>query len=57
MAASDPHVGFANNASFTWGDEAAAREDPSVFRLRDLDINFPVGKLSIIVGPGTVLNP
>ncbi|SCV71655.1 BQ2448_3243 [Microbotryum intermedium] len=48
---SDPIVGFTDSASFTWADEAEAREDLSVFRIRDLNLSFPVGKFSIILGP------
>ncbi|KDE04352.1 hypothetical protein MVLG_05231 [Microbotryum lychnidis-dioicae p1A1 Lamole] len=48
---SNPIVGFTDSASFTWADEAEAREDLSVFRIRDLNLSFPVGKFSIILGP------
>ncbi|KAI5474447.1 ABC bile acid transporter [Pseudohyphozyma bogoriensis] len=49
-AASDPTIGFING-SFTWSDVQLAEEDPSVFRLEGLDLAFPVGKLSLILGP------
>ncbi|GAA5991641.1 hypothetical protein JCM10908_001069 [Rhodotorula pacifica] len=49
-ATSKTKVGFVD-ATFTWGDEAQAREDSSVFRLRDLDLDFPDGQLSIVLGP------
>lgn len=41
-------VGF-SKASFLW--DSSASETPS-FQLRDLNLNFPVGKLSLVVGPG-----
>ncbi|KAL8276389.1 hypothetical protein RQP46_011187 [Phenoliferia psychrophenolica] len=47
---SDPRIGF-SNGTFTWSDEQVAVEDPSVFRIRNLNLNFPVGKLSLILGP------
>jgi hypothetical protein len=50
-AASKTKVGFVN-ATFTWADESQAREDASVFRLRDVDLAFPDGQLSIVLGPG-----
>ncbi|KAK9477095.1 hypothetical protein V1514DRAFT_334856, partial [Lipomyces japonicus] len=40
-----PYIGF-ENASFTWGDS----DDRSQFQLRDLNINFEVGKLTVIIG-------
>lgn len=48
---SDPVVGMVDG-NFTWSDEQTALDDPSVFRIKDLNLNFPVGKLSIILGPG-----
>lgn len=47
---SDPQVGFVD-ASFTWADETLARADPTVFRIRDFNLSFPTGKLSIVLGP------
>lgn len=47
----DPVIGF-TDASFTWSGVDDALEDPSVFRIADLNLNFPVGKMSIILGPG-----
>lgn len=47
----DPVVGFIGG-SFTWSDEQAAKDDSTVFRIHDLTLNFPVGKLSIVLGPG-----
>ena len=49
-SASDPTIGFVGG-EFTWSAEEEARADPSVFRIKDLSLNFPVGKLSIILGP------
>ncbi|KAL8281440.1 hypothetical protein RQP46_006124 [Phenoliferia psychrophenolica] len=47
---SEPIIGFVDG-NFTWSDEQLAMDDPTVFRIRDLNLNFPVGKLSIILGP------
>lgn len=44
-------VGF-RNATFTWADEGQARDDASVFCLRDVNLDFPAGQLSIVLGPG-----
>ncbi|GAA6046061.1 hypothetical protein NBRC10513_002062 [Rhodotorula toruloides] len=46
----DPVIGFVDG-TFTWANEDAARQDPSVFRLKDLNLRFPQGQLSIILGP------
>ncbi|BGO93853.1 hypothetical protein NBRC10512_004641 [Rhodotorula toruloides] len=46
----DPVIGFVDG-TFTWSNEDAARQDTSVFRLKDLDLRFPEGQLSIILGP------
>ncbi|GAA6009491.1 hypothetical protein JCM10207_003801 [Rhodosporidiobolus poonsookiae] len=46
----DPKVGFVD-ATFTWAAEQDAREDEGVFRVQDLNLSFPEGKLSIILGP------
>ncbi|GAA5828043.1 hypothetical protein JCM11251_005706 [Rhodosporidiobolus azoricus] len=43
-------VGFVNG-TFTWAAEEEARQDPNVFRLENLNLRFPEGKLSIILGP------
>lgn len=51
-SASDPVLGF-TKASFTWSNEVDAIADTALFRVHDLNLNFPVGQLSIIVGPGT----
>lgn len=48
--ATDPVVGF-KDATFTWADEASALADSSIFRIKDLNLSFPVGKLSLITGP------
>lgn len=48
---SDPIVGF-RDASFTWEETQSTREDSSHFRLEDLNISFPAGKLSLIMGAG-----
>lgn len=49
-SSSDPVVGF-TNGTFTWSDEQLARDDATVFRLRNLNLSFPVGKFSIVLGP------
>ncbi|KAK7205781.1 P-loop containing nucleoside triphosphate hydrolase protein [Myxozyma melibiosi] len=41
-----PYIGF-ENASFTWGTEASSKK----FKLLNLSVDFPVGKLSVIIGP------
>ncbi|KAK7205296.1 P-loop containing nucleoside triphosphate hydrolase protein, partial [Myxozyma melibiosi] len=41
-----PYIGF-ENASFTWGP----RTDVGKFALWDLSIDFPVGKLTVVIGP------
>ncbi|KAK4047206.1 Transporter of the ATP-binding cassette (ABC) [Microbotryomycetes sp. JL221] len=49
-AASDPIVGLVNGV-FTWVDKDAAMADNTLFRLRDINLTFPQGKLSIVLGP------
>ncbi|GAA5842131.1 hypothetical protein JCM9279_002796 [Rhodotorula babjevae] len=46
----DPIIGFVDG-TFTWADEESAKSDPSVFRIRELNLRFPVGKFSIVLGP------
>lgn len=46
-------IGF-SNATFTWASVDEAKADPSIFRIADLELNFPVGKMSIILGPGAL---
>lgn len=41
----DIHVGFMNHATFGWD------EDPNKAILRNLDLSFPRGKLSVVCGP------
>lgn len=48
---SDPVIGF-KDGNFTWSDEQLAKDDTSVFRIKHLNLTFPVGKLSIVLGPG-----
>ncbi|CAN6663394.1 ATP-dependent bile acid permease [Trichomonascus vanleenenianus] len=47
-----PKIGF-ENASFSWLSASHAQRDSESFnfRLRDLNADFPVGKMSVIVGP------
>ena len=45
-----PYVGFTEKATFAFTDEDDKVEDGSAFALRDLDITFPTGQLSIVVG-------
>lgn len=52
----DPIVGFVNG-TFTWADVDKARDDPTVFRVSDLNLRFPEGKFSIVLGPGKYLLP
>jgi len=54
--AEDPIIGFVDG-TFTWADEENAKSDPSVFRIRDLNLRFPDGKFSIVLGPGASLSP
>uniref|UniRef100_A0A060SZS5 ARAD1C02970p n=1 Tax=Blastobotrys adeninivorans TaxID=409370 RepID=A0A060SZS5_BLAAD len=44
-----PTIGF-ENASFSWGAVSKSSEALD-FRLRDLNLSFPAGKLSVVVGP------
>lgn len=46
-----PTVGFVHG-SFSWSDEVTAERDSTVFRIKDLNLDFPVGKLSLIYGAG-----
>ncbi|BGP12105.1 Transporter of the ATP-binding cassette (ABC) [Rhodosporidiobolus nylandii] len=46
----DPKVGFVNG-TFTWAGEEEARNDVGVFRIENLNLSFPEGKLSIVLGP------
>ncbi|GAA6053294.1 hypothetical protein JCM3770_006670 [Rhodotorula araucariae] len=46
----DPTIGFVDG-TFTWSDEEKARDDPAVFRIRDLNLRFPEGQFSIVLGP------
>lgn len=41
-----PAIGF-SKADFAWDNVEAPN-----FQLKDLNLNFPVGKLSLVVGPG-----
>lgn len=50
----DPVIGFVGG-NFTWSDEQVAKDDNTVFRIHDLTLTFPVGKLSIVLGPGESL--
>jgi ABC-type multidrug transport system fused ATPase/permease subunit len=44
-------IGF-RDATFIWGARDAVAEDGTMaFRLLDLNVNFPIGKLNIIAGP------
>ncbi|BGP50526.1 Transporter of the ATP-binding cassette (ABC) [Rhodotorula kratochvilovae] len=45
----DPIVGFVDG-TFTWSDEEKARNDPAVFRILDLNLRFPEGQFSIVLG-------
>lgn len=48
----DPVVGF-KDGTFTWADEKVAKDDLSIFRIKDLNLSFPLEQLSLILGPGT----
>lgn len=47
-----PYIGF-ENASFSWGIESTKLNSRSYydFKLFDLDIDFPTGKLTLVMGP------
>ncbi|KAJ8100519.1 P-loop containing nucleoside triphosphate hydrolase protein [Lipomyces tetrasporus] len=44
--ANSPYIGF-QGASFSWGNGIKERE----FKLQNISIDFPVGKLTVVVGP------
>lgn len=48
--AEDPKVGFVN-ATFTWTSADAAVNDPTIFKLQNLNLRFPLDGLSLVVGP------
>lgn len=51
-SADAPKVGFVDG-TFTWASRQELSKDPnqSAFQVRDLDVNFPVGELSVVTGP------
>ncbi|PWN87324.1 hypothetical protein FA10DRAFT_183067 [Acaromyces ingoldii] len=52
-ATSDPVVGF-RDATFTYAENDEAKvedESPAPFQLKDLNLAFPLGKLSVVAGP------
>ncbi|KAM0790888.1 hypothetical protein ACM66B_004727 [Microbotryomycetes sp. NB124-2] len=49
-AASDPVVGLVNG-NFCWVEPEQATDDSTLFRLRDVNVAFPLGKLSLVLGP------
>ncbi|KAK4050877.1 Transporter of the ATP-binding cassette (ABC) [Microbotryomycetes sp. JL201] len=49
-AASDPTVGLVNG-NFAWVEPDQVSADPALFRLRDVNVTFPIGKLSLVLGP------
>ncbi|KAL1925554.1 uncharacterized protein VTP21DRAFT_437 [Calcarisporiella thermophila] len=52
--AKDPAIGF-RDATFRWGGDKEIAASPSgakgLFELRDLNIEFPVGELTLVIGP------
>ena len=48
--ADSPHIGF-QKASYSWISSDANTDHKNDFKLRDLDIDFKVGKLNVVVGP------
>jgi hypothetical protein len=48
--ASEPKIGFVN-AAFTWADADSAVDDTNVFKLKNLNLNFFVDGLNLVVGP------
>lgn len=48
--ASDPKIGFVN-AAFTWADADSALDDSNVFKLKNLNLNFVIDGLNLVVGP------
>ncbi|KAI9303307.1 hypothetical protein BJ944DRAFT_241568 [Cunninghamella echinulata] len=51
--ANDVHIGFVNNATFSWDNPKSSTNDITPFTptLKDLNLSFPRNKLSIICGP------
>lgn len=47
-----PVVGFVDG-SFAWVNESTVEDDGTFFKLEQLNLSFPAGKLSIVLGPGT----
>ena len=47
---SEPKIGFVN-AAFTWADADSAVDDTNVFKLKNLNLNFFVDGLNLVVGP------
>lgn len=45
-----PHVGF-QKATYSWISTDTSVDHKSDFKLRDLDIDFKVGKLNVVIGP------
>lgn len=47
-----PHIGFVNG-TFTWASQKEILADPqnSMFKVRELNADFPIGELSVISGP------
>ncbi|KAI8381242.1 P-loop containing nucleoside triphosphate hydrolase protein [Radiomyces spectabilis] len=45
------HIGFINNASFSWDKPSANSSEPVKLALKNLNISFPRSKLSIVCGP------
>lgn len=47
----EPLIGF-GNATFTWGSEnEVGEDDAAAFRLMNMNVQFQVGKVNVIVGP------
>ncbi|KAG0192526.1 hypothetical protein DFQ28_008764 [Apophysomyces sp. BC1034] len=48
-SANGVHIGFVDNASFSWDKKVGSDED--AIALKDLNLSFPPNKLSIVCGP------
>lgn len=48
--ASEPKIGFVN-AAFTWADADSALDDTNIFKLKNLNLDFLVDGLNLVVGP------
>ncbi|KAK4517554.1 uncharacterized protein ATC70_000894 [Mucor velutinosus] len=47
---SSTHIGFINNASFSWNSPSKGNE-PAVPQIKNLNLSFPLNQMSIVCGP------